>query len=215
MLFLSIVTLITFYTAGFFSLPAATAQGLFGIPFGLSQYGLSGNIQALTTPRYLYDFVSPLINQLGAANYAGTANYLRTGNYWGAGNGLQPAASIAGNLLSAAPLRTAHATVNGATTVFIPPSSTNLKVTIKPGQGIQSIKLSALTAPLTVYIYPSGYIPPAPATTTPATSTAPAVISGLGGLQQVFPSPYRSAYSLGQTFIPPWTTPSFVPFLAL
>ena len=140
----------------------------------------------------------------------GANNYLGGNNYLAASNGLYPTASLAGSLSPTAPLRAAHAYINGATTVFIPPSSTNLKVSIKPGQGIPGIKLSALTAPLTVYIYPSGYVPPT------TTTTAPAVISGLGGLQQVFPSPYRSsAYSLGQSFYSPRVTSSFLPFMAL
>jgi len=47
----------------------------------------------------------------------------------------------------------------GATTIFLDPAITLLdKVVIKPA-GADPIKLSAIIPPLTVYIFPSGYIP--------------------------------------------------------
>jgi len=211
MLSLSIATLIIFCAAGFFSLPVATAQqgfaqqGLYGLQLGLSQFGLLGNGQ---TPSYSYNFLSPPINSFGVNNY------FRANNYFGAGTGLLSSPSLVGNRLSNSLLRTAH--INGATTVFIPPSSTNLKVSIKPGQGIPGIKLSALVAPLTVYIYPSGYVPPAPIPTTiaPVTTTAPAAISGM--LRQVNFSPYQQqGYSLGQTFYSPRIATPFAPFMGM
>lgn len=196
---MSVVTLIIFCAAGFFSLPVATAQqqGLYGLPFGFSPFGPWGNIQTVPTPSYLYNFRSSPINQLGA------------GNYWGANSGLLSSPLLAGSRFSNSPLRSANAYINGATTVFVPPTATSIKVSIKqPGSGIPGIKLSALTPPVTVYIYPSGYVPPAPTTIAPVTTTAPAVISGLG-LQRVNFSPYRPAFSYGQTFSFPRTVPSF------
>jgi len=47
----------------------------------------------------------------------------------------------------------------GATTIWLDPAVTLLdKVVIKPA-GADPIKLSAIIPPLTVYIFPSGYIP--------------------------------------------------------
>ncbi|MEW5802702.1 MAG: hypothetical protein AB1847_11440 [bacterium] len=198
--FLCIVALIIFGIAGISSLPAADAQN----PLWLSPF-----LTVPTFPRYSYDFLSPLLNQ------------------WGTNNGLLPSAPYTGSLSPVTPLRTAHAFINGATTVFIPPSSTNLRVSIKPGTGIPGIKLSALVAPLTVFIYPSGYVPPTPTVvpvtpvvttptvvpiTTPATTlptttaTAPAVISGFGGLQ-----PFRSTFSFGPILPSPWLANPVLP----
>jgi len=190
-LFLSVITLIIFCVAGFSSLPAANAQ-LYGFPPVFSPFALWGNIQAPAAPTYLYNW--------GVPNYLGASS-----------SRLLPSATMAGSLSPAAPLRAANAYINGATTVFVPPSATNLTVAIKQQgvQGVQPIKLSALTPPITVYIYPSGYVPP-------TTTTAPAAISGLGGLMPIFPSPSQPAFPFGQTSIAPWAVPapSFIfPFI--
>lgn len=194
--FLNIVALVIFSVAGFYSLPAANAQGLWFSPFW--------NVPAVTAPRYPYDFLSPLYNR------------------WSAGNGLLSSASLTGSISPLAPLRSAHASINGATTVFVPPSATNITVSVKqPGSGIPGIKLSALVPPITVFIYPSGYVPPAPATTPatilPTATTSPAVISAYGGLQQIFsssyqPTPYQPAFSLRGTIPSPWLAPPVFSF---
>jgi hypothetical protein len=193
MLFLSVVTLIIFCVAGFSSLPAANAQ-LYGFPPVFSPFAFQPAMAPYLTgaPTYLYNW--------GVPNYFGPSS-----------SGLLPSATIAGSMSPIAPLRAANARINGVTTVFVPPSATNMTLVVKAVQGVQPTKLSALTAPLTVYIYPSGYVPP-------TTTTAPAAISGLGGLRQVFPSPSQQpAFPFGQTSVaPPWAVPapSFIyPFI--
>jgi len=215
MLLPGIVALVILGTIEFSPLAIANAQGLFGLPFWNSYLALA--------PRYPYDFLSPLLSR------------------WTAGSGLLPSTLLAGNSSATSPLRFAHASIQGVTTIFIPPSATSVKLSVKPftgttGSSIPSVKLSALVPPLTVYIYPTGSLPPTlvttptvatpvttpvttplttPATTLPtSTTSAPAVISGLGGLQQVFPSPLRPTFPpYGSVFQPLWPAASLYPIL--
>jgi len=227
MLLPGIVALVILGTIEFSPLAIANAQGLFGLPFWNSYLALA--------PRYPYDFLSPFLGR------------------WTAGSGLLPSTLLAGNPSPTSPLRFAHASIQGVTTIFIPPSATNFKLVVKPSTG-DAIKLTALVPPLTAYIYPTGYIPPTlvttptvvtpvttpavvtpvttpavvtpvttpvttplttPTTTLPtSTTSAPAVISGLGGLQQVFPSPLRPTFSpYGSVFQPLWPAASLYPIL--
>lgn len=96
-------------------------------------------------------------------------------------NSYRSSASAFGSLSPLPPSPVAR--IAGATTIFIPPTVPILsKVVIKPS-GLSSIKLSNVAFPLTVYIYPTGYVPPAPTpvitptTIAPAITTAPATIS--------------------------------------
>ncbi|MGA1873982.1 MAG: hypothetical protein ACMUIA_00045 [bacterium] len=110
-----------------------------------------------------------------------------------------PAATVQGALSPFLP--NPIASIAGTTTIFVPTTITILdKVVIKP-PNIEPIKLSSITVPLTVYIYPVGYVPPAPApvTTVPATTITPTVIAPTA-------SPLPASISGGLLF------PFFMPF---
>ena len=144
-IFFGIIFILILVLMGFFSSPA---NALWYRPF--SPFGVSATSPYLPLPQVpTYPFFTPFGNSLGA----------RPG---------LPTASVMGSM---APFPNPFAVINseeevvptflGVTTIFIDPAITLLeKVVVKPLDG-EVIKLSAIIPPLTVYIFPSGYIPTA------------------------------------------------------
>jgi len=137
--------------SGFFSSPAKAQWPLPFSPFGFQANSAYRPFAQIPT----YPFFTPFSNPLSP-------------NPFGAQSGLPwlPRASVMGSL---APFPGPIARIQdeeavdpiflGATTIFLDPAITLLdKVVIKPA-GADPIKLSAIIPPLTVYIFPSGYIP--------------------------------------------------------
>jgi len=151
--FMSLLIIFIFGIFGFFSSPSQAQLFPAFTSFG-----------SLAPPAYspfpqipTYSFFTPFVNPFGYSGGLNT-NLLPT-SLWGSLPPFQPApvASIA-----------------GITTVFIPPSITDLFVNIK-APGVTSIKLTSLVAPLTIFIYPTGYTPPVPVPIVPPTITTPAI----------------------------------------
>ena len=146
---LSIIVILVL--GGFFSSPA---KALSPLPF--SPFGFQANSAYLPfTQVPTYPFFTPFSHPLSP-------------NPFGAQSGLPglPRASTMGSL---APFPGPIARIQdeeevepvflGATTIFLDPAITLLdKVVVKPLDG-EPIKLSAIIPPLTVYIFPSGYVP--------------------------------------------------------
>ena len=87
-----------------------------------------------------------------------------------------PGASVQGGLVPISPIGPL-AVIAGATTVFVPATATDLRINVKV-PGVTNIQLTSLVAPLTVFVYPSGYTPPpAPAVIPPPVTTPIPVVT--------------------------------------
>ena len=150
------LSLLIIFIFGIFVLYSFPSQAQLFPPF--SSFG------SLALPPYspfpqipTYSFFTPFANPFGYTGGLNT-NLLPT-SLWGSLPPLQPS-----------PI----ASIAGVTTVFIPPTLTNFGVNIK-APGFNTIKLTSLVAPLTLFIYPNGYTPPAPAPVVPPTITPPVI----------------------------------------
>ncbi|MGA1875472.1 MAG: hypothetical protein ACMUIA_07680 [bacterium] len=66
------------------------------------------------------------------------------------------------------PVPIPSASIQG-TTIYVPPTATGIKIS---GPGLGQL-LSGIIPPATIFIYPSGYVPPAPVTPVPVPPPAP------------------------------------------
>jgi hypothetical protein len=186
----SLNILLLLVLSGFFSSPAKAQW-----PMPFSPFGFQANSAYLPFAQVpTYPFFTPFSNPIFSNPFGAQSRF----------PGL-PTASVMGSL---APFPGPIARIQdeeavepvflGVTTIFLDPAITLLdKVVVKPLDG-EPIKLSAIIPPLTVYIFPSGYVPstapisvvnptavlapPVPITvaipTPPPTTLTPAEISG-------------------------------------